>query len=84
MGDAQRFFGRAQLRLMETFRGNLGARRQGRKRDDIGDDLALNFERRCRGDPAQRNGRVWRQALSDARSIGDGELVIRPPADRDC
>ena len=30
VGDAERLFGSAQLRLMEAFRGNLGARRQRR------------------------------------------------------
>ena len=52
VGDAQRLFGSAQLCLMEAFGGNLGARRERCKRDDIGDELHLAFERRPRLDAA--------------------------------
>ena len=43
MGDAERYLGGTQLRLMKACRRNLGPNRQGRKRNDIGDDLALDL-----------------------------------------
>jgi len=76
VGDAERLFGSAQLRLVEAFRGNLGPRRQGRKRDDIGDELHLALERRPGLDASPRIRWVRRKALSDPFSIGNGELVI--------
>jgi hypothetical protein len=75
--DSERFFGSAQLRLMEAFCGNLGPRRQGRKRDDIGDKLHLAFERRARLDASPGKRWIRWKALSDPFSVGNGELVVR-------
>src|SRR5262245_18468451 len=61
---------------MKAFRGNLGARRQGRERDDIGDELHLALERRPRLDAAPGKCWIGRKALSDPFSIGYGELVV--------
>ncbi len=62
--------------MMEAFRGNLGPRRQGRKRDDIGDELHLALERRARLDAAPGKRWIGRKALSHPFGIGYGELVV--------
>src|SRR4029453_16675644 len=74
--DPERFFDSAQLRLMKPFRGNLGPRRQGGKRDDIGDELHLALERWSHLDASPRICWVRRKALSDPFSVGNGELVV--------
>src|SRR5258707_15606320 len=61
---------------METFRGNLGARRQGRKRDDIGDELHFALERRPGLDAAPGKRWVGWKALADPFGISYGELVV--------
>ena len=61
---------------MEAFCGNLGPRRQRRKRDDIGDELHLAFERRPRLDASPRKGWIRRKTLSDPFGVSYGEFVI--------
>src|SRR5204863_2589887 len=77
VGDAERLFGGTQLRLMEALCGNLGARRQGRKRDEVGDELQLALERRTRLNASPGKRWIRRKALSDSFGIGDGELIVR-------
>src|SRR5262249_28280709 len=74
--DTKRFFGSAELRLMKAFRGDLGARRHGRERDDIGDELHLAFERRPRLDTSPGKRWIGRKALSDPFGVGYGEFVV--------
>src|SRR5262249_60423418 len=77
MRHPQRLFGRMQLRLTEACRGDLGARRQGRQRKDIGDDSALDLEPDRSLDARNRNRRVRRKALPNPLSVRDGELAGR-------
>ena len=44
IGDAQRLLGGTQLRLAKARRGDLGARRQGRERNDVGNDPPFDLE----------------------------------------
>jgi hypothetical protein len=76
VGDAERLLGSAQLRLMKSFRGKLGPRRQGGKRDDIGDEFHLALECGPRLNASPRICWVGRKALSDPFSVGNGELVV--------
>src|SRR5262249_43813382 len=76
VSDPERLFGSAKLSLMKAFRGNLGPRRQGCQRDDIGDELHLAFERRARLDAAPGKSWIGRKTLSDPFGVGDGELVV--------
>src|SRR5262245_8371327 len=61
---------------MKSFCGKFGPRRQGRKRDDIGDKLHLAFERRPRLNASPGKCWIGRKTLSDPFGIGYGELVI--------
>src|SRR5262249_49835639 len=73
---AERLFSSAKLRLMKAFCRERGACRQSRERYEIGDDVHRALERGARLDAARRKRWIWRKALSDPFSIGDGELVI--------
>ncbi len=75
-GDPQRFFGGAQLRLAKARRRDLGHRRQGREREHVGDQLALDFGLDRAGDAKQRERWTGRKARSDPAGFGNGELVV--------
>jgi hypothetical protein len=74
--DAQRLKGSAQLRLMEARRGNVRARRQRRKRNDIGNDLSLDLEDLGCLDRPDRDRRIRRETCSHSFCIGFGQLVV--------
>jgi hypothetical protein len=74
--DPQGFQSGTQLRLMKTFGGELGARRQRGERENIHDDAALDIELDRRLNAAERECRIGRQARFHHRGFGNAELVI--------
>ena len=74
--DPQGFQSGTQLRLMKTFGGELGARRQRGERENIHDDAALDIELDRRLNAAERECRIGRQARFHFRGFGNAELVI--------
>ena len=74
--DPQGFQSGTQLRLTETFGGELGARRQRGERENIHDDAALDIELDRRLNAAERECRIGRQARFHHRGFGNAELVI--------
>ena len=75
-GDAQRLQGGAQLRLTETVGGDFAAHRKRRKRKNVGDDLALDFDFDRAGDACHGKVRVGRQRLLNPDRLGDAEFVV--------
>jgi hypothetical protein len=75
-GDAQRRFDGAQLRLSKTVGSDVGAGRQRRQRQDVGDDTPLEVEGARSGNIVEHEARIGRQARLDPRRLGEAELVI--------
>ncbi len=75
-GQPQRLFRGAQLRLLESLTGDLGAERQCRQRENIADDLSLDFQRAVAGNARDRECRIGRQAVADQVRLSQRQFVI--------
>jgi hypothetical protein len=65
------------LRLLESLTGDLGAERQCRQRENIADDLSLDFQRAVAGNARDRECRIGRQAVADEIRFRKRQFIIR-------
>ncbi|MGY4593119.1 hypothetical protein ACVWXL_000865 [Bradyrhizobium sp. GM22.5] len=64
------------MRLAETVAGDFRAERQGGEREDVADNLTLDFAGAVARDPGDREHGIGRQALLDEIGLGQRQLVI--------